>query len=86
MNYTYIIKSHVERLELRLSPVDDNIVEADETYSLIIVIVDSHNRVVTGENKTTTITIYDDDGKQLCNYNSLVIIIILLLQPKHPWY
>ena len=63
MNYTYTIKNHVERLELRLFPVDDNIVEADETYCLIIVIVASHNRVVTGENRTTTITIYDDDGK-----------------------
>ena len=63
MNYTYMIKNHVERLELKLFPVDDDIVEADETYSLTIVLVDSHNRVVTGENKTTTITIYDDDGK-----------------------
>ena len=63
LNYTYVIKDQVERLKVNLSIVDDDIVEADETYSLIIVLVDSHNRVVTGENKTTTITIYDDDGK-----------------------
>ena len=62
----------MERLELRLSPIDDDIVEVDETYSLTIVLVLSHNRILTGENKTTTITIYNDDGKQMCDNNSLI--------------
>ena len=68
LNYTYIITNQVERLQLTLSPLDDNIAEADETYNLTIVILSSHDRVILGENKTTTITICNDDGKQLCIY------------------
>ena len=67
LNYSYVIKNKVERQELKLRPVDDDVVEADEKYNLTIVIVDAHDRVLTGKNATTTITIYNDDGKQLCN-------------------
>ena len=69
LNYSYVIKNKVERQELKLRPVDDDVVEADEKYNLTIVIVDAHGRVLTGENATTTITIYNDDGKQLYNDN-----------------
>ena len=86
-NYTYIIRNQVERLQLPLFPVDDNIAEADETYNLTIVIVSAHSRVCLGENKTTTITIYDDDGKQLCIYvannynvyNSTCVLCFLMM-------
>ena len=67
-NYTYIIRNQVERLQLPLFPVDDSIAEADETYNLTIMILSFHDRVMLGENKTTTITICNDDGKQLCTY------------------
>ena len=70
LNYTYVFKSKVETQELKLRPVDDDIVEADETYKLTIVLVSSRNRVFIGENATTTITIYNNDGKRLCNNNN----------------
>ena len=67
MNYIYTIEDPTTRIKLRLIPVDDNIVEADETYNLTIVLLPStHNQVITSEKmKTTKITIHNDDGKQL---------------------
>ena len=67
MNYICTIEDPTTRIELSLRPVDDNIVEADETYNLTIVLLSStHNRVITSEKmKTTKITIHNDDGKQL---------------------
>ena len=64
INYTYIINNQVDRIQLRLFPFDDNIVEADETYNLTIVLVSVHDRVILGEKKTATITICNDDGMQ----------------------
>ena len=65
MNYTYDITDGTERITLDLNPTDDNIVEADETYYLTIVVLPtSHLRVITNEAKETTkIIIYDNDGK-----------------------
>ena len=74
LNYSYIIKDGVERLELKMRPVDDDVVEADETYNLTIVLVSAQRGLNTGENATTTITIYNDDGKQLYNDNNWIII------------
>ena len=67
MNYIYTIEDPTTRIELCLRPVDDDIVEADETYNLTIVLLPStHNRVITGKKMNTTkITIHNDDGKQL---------------------
>ena len=67
MNYTYNITNGTERITLPLISIDDNIVEADETYYLVIEILpDTNNRVITNEAKNTTkIIIYNDDGKQL---------------------
>ena len=66
MDYTFsILNGTTTRQELRLSPIDDDIVEADETYNLTIVLVAANDRIHLGKNKTTTITIYNDDGKQL---------------------
>ena len=75
LNYTYVFKNKVERQELKLRPVDDDIVEADETYKLTIDILSSFDRVCVGDNGTTTITIYNDDGKQL----TIILCIIILL-------
>ena len=64
-----------EKITLPLRPIDDNIAEADEKYNLTIVIVDAHDRVVVGENKTTTMTIYNDDSKHLCT-NSVNMCLV----------
>ena len=65
LNYTYVIKDQVERLKVNLSIVDDDIVEADETYNLAIVYMHEYSggRIIIGEINTTTITIYNDDSK-----------------------
>ena len=47
---------------LDVYPVDDNIVEANEIYNLTIKVLSLIKRVIPGENETTTITLYDDDG------------------------
>ena len=66
MNYTFsILNGMIARQELILSPVDDDIVEADETYNLTIVLIAASDRINLGKNRTTTVTIYNDDGKQL---------------------
>ena len=68
MNYTYDnITNGTERIPLPLASIDDDIVEADETYYLVIEILpDTNNRVITNETKKTTkIIIQNDDGKQL---------------------
>ena len=75
LNYTYVFKNKVERQELKLRPIDDDLVEADETYKLTIVIEAAQHRVHTGENATTTITIYNNDGKQLCNNKNHTVIL-----------
>ena len=48
---------------LIINPIDDNIVEPDETYNLTFTFVANRGRIRPGENHTTTITIYDDDGE-----------------------
>ena len=58
-----------------MRPIDDDIAEADEKYNLTIEIVDAHDRVVVGENKTTTMTIYNDDSKHLCS-NSVNMCLV----------
>ena len=67
MNYKYNITKGTTRIDLDLTPTDDNIVEADETYYLTIVVLpSSFIRVIASETKKTTkIIIYDNDGKQL---------------------
>ena len=67
MNYTYNITNGTERITLDLNPIDDNLVEADEAYYLVIEILpDTNNRVITNEaRKTTKIIIHNDDGKEL---------------------
>ena len=68
MNYTYDnITDGTTHIDLPLNPIDDNLVEADETYYLVIVILpDTHNRVITNQTRNTTkITIISGDGKQL---------------------
>ena len=67
MNYTYDnITDGTTKINLPLNPISDDIVEADETYYLAIVILpDTHNRVITNESRNTTkITILNGDGKQ----------------------
>ena len=63
MNYAFSFPRGVTEQELNLDPNDDDIVEADETYSLAIVFESSHERVILGEISNTTIIIYDDEGK-----------------------
>ena len=61
-NYTYLFKCGEEAKKLIIRPLDDNFVEPDETYNLTIELV-SGDYVKIGKNRTTTITIYNDDSK-----------------------
>ena len=98
-NYSFKIiqDTIVTQKLLNVYPIDDNVVEINEIYNLTIELMDTtHDRVLTGENQTTTITLYDDDSKQLCN----IIVIISMscelgdnklyvystFQPELRWY
>ena len=64
MNYTRQIDNDtMKTIPLLVRATDDDIAETDEIYNLTIVIVSAHNRVITGINATTTMTIYNDDSK-----------------------
>ena len=64
MNYTRQIDNDtMKTISLPVRATDDDIAETDEIYNLTIVIVSAHNRVITGINATTTMTIYNDDSK-----------------------
>ena len=66
-NYSYSFNSVNQTKELIIRSIDDNLVEADETYTLIVKLKPPYpQHVKIGENGTTTITIYNDDGK--CRY------------------
>ena len=68
-NYTFSFKEGEMRRDLRIIPIDDNIVESDETYTLFIQISpDPFGRVRPGENQNITIKIYDDDCKEIAAY------------------
>ena len=62
-NYTFEVPEGKETEILDVLLIDDNIVETNEIYNLTITVSSSINRVLIGENETTTITIYDDDSK-----------------------
>lgn len=67
-NYSYSFNGVNETKELVIRPIDDNLVEADETYTLTVHLESSYPHVKIGENDTATVTIYNDDGK--CSYKS----------------
>ena len=69
-NYTFSFEEGDMEKDLRIIPIDDNIVEPDETYTLSIEISPGgFHRVKTNENKNITIIkIYDDDGKEIATY------------------
>ena len=62
-NYTFTFYDGDKNKSLLLHPVDDNIVEPEEIYSLTIRLVYSNNHVKIGENGSTTVTILDNDGR-----------------------
>lgn len=64
-NYCFTFQENDEKKDLIINPIDDNLVESDETYTLTIEINSTLNRVKLGENSTTTITIYNDDGNYI---------------------
>ena len=61
-NYNYSFEYGEETKELIIRPLDDNLVEPDETYNLTIKLVSEVHYVKIGKNGTTEITIYNDDG------------------------
>ena len=66
-NYSYSFKDPSDTYELLIRPIDDNIVEPDKSYTLVISFM-SYPFDVELVNNTATVTIYNDDGKQLCMY------------------
>ena len=69
-NYSFSFEDGEKVKSLIIRTIDDNIVEPDETYELVIDTITTgfsaktpSSRVIKGENATTTITIVDDDGK-----------------------
>ena len=64
-NYSFTFNSTDEEYPVIIRPVDDNIVEPDEYFTLVISPVrrSSHFMIV---NERVNVTIYNDDGKYLC--------------------
>ena len=71
-NYSFSFEDGEENKSLIIRTIDDNIVEPDENYTLVINPSSittgfsprtPNGRVIVGENGTTTITILNDDGK-----------------------
>lgn len=95
-NYTFEIQERTKTQELlKVIAIDDNIVEINEVYNLTIMIFSpAIGRVHPGENQTTTITIYDNDSKQLCNitiilclvYSDRYVYISSTYQAQLKWY
>ena len=69
-NYSFSFEDGEKYKSLKIRAIDDNIVEPDETYELIIDTITTgfssktpSSRVINGINATTTIAIENDDGK-----------------------
>ena len=69
-NYSFSFEDGEENKSLIIRTIDDNIVEPDETYELVIGTITTgfsaktpSSRVINGENPITIITIPNDDGK-----------------------
>ena len=71
-NYNLSFEDGETSKSLIIRTIDDNIVEPDENYTLVIAASTvttgfspgiPNGRVIVGENGTTTITILNDDGK-----------------------
>ena len=64
MDYIQQIDDNTTKtIPLSVRAYDDDIAETDEIYNLTIVVVPEQNRIITGINATTTMTIYNDDSK-----------------------
>ena len=61
-NYSYSFNSTKDQYSIIIHPVDDNMVEPDENFTLIISFVGKHDHFMF-VNQTVTITIFNDDGK-----------------------
>lgn len=68
-NHTFRFDEGDKIKELSFIPINDNIVEADETCNLTIRILTLHDHVVIGENHTATFTVNNDDGKYVSIIN-----------------
>ena len=71
-NYSFSFVDREKSKSLIIRTIDDNIVEPDENYTLVIAASTittgfspaiPNGRVIVGENGTTTLTILNDDGK-----------------------
>ena len=71
-NYSFSFVDREKSKSLIIRTIDDNIVEPDENYTLVIAAstittgfspATPNGRVIVGENGTTTLTILNDDGK-----------------------
>ena len=68
-NYTFSFEEGNKTKDLRIFPIDDNIVEYNETYTLVIHLqIGTHDRVLIGKKSTAKITIYDEDGKEIATH------------------
>ena len=75
-NYSLSFKDGETSKLLIIRIIDDNIVEPDENYTLVINANTLNGRIIVGENGTTTITILDDDGKYSnYAYNKITYVI-----------
>ena len=63
-NYSFTFNSTDEEYPVIIRPIDDNIVEPDEYFTLVVSLVGSPAHFMI-DNESATITIFDDDGKKL---------------------
>ena len=61
-NYSYTFNTTDDEYPVIIRPVDDNIVEPDEYFTLTFSLVGEHDHFMF-VNEIVTITIFNDDGK-----------------------
>ena len=61
-NYSFTLNSTSDEYPVIIRPVDDNIVEPDEYFTLNISFVGKRDHLMI-VNQSVTVTIYNDDGK-----------------------
>ena len=61
-NYSFPFNTTADQYPVIIRPVDDNLVEPDEYFTLTIILASRRDHFMF-INQTVTITIFNDDGK-----------------------
>ena len=64
-NYSFTFNSTNDEFQVIIRPVDDNIVEPDEYFTLNISLIGKRGDHFEYKNQAAKVTIYNDDGKYI---------------------